>query len=550
MSDQHMKNKTTLPYTSWTKFIKGLSLVVQVCLILLICSVLFVGGVSAGFFASYIKDEPQHSYEELNNRINSIHSTGEAYFQDGTLIGELRSDSKLYPVLIDEISSHMINALLATEDNEFFVHQGINIRGLSRALREELITPGAGTGGSTITQQLVKNQIVGSERSLDRKFREMALAMRVENMFEKDEILEAYLNIIYFGMNTNGQQIEGIQAASIGIFGVDVSELNIAQSAYLSGMVQAPGMYTPFNRNGSLNENNLERGQNRAQWVLERMLQTERITEEEFTEASEYKYEQYLAEWQPTMLDQYPFLTFTIEDRVTGILQDIILKREGKDREDFDPGELQKLANIELSRSGYKIYTTIDQELYDAFHNIADEHNFGPRSSTNTYQYLDAESGEEKERGYLEQVAATLLDNETGAILAMLEGRDYHESNIDLTNRSFQPGSSIKPILGYGPALEEGLLQPASPLDDVPLFDYGDHPPMNYNKDFRGLGSVREYIKVSQNIPAIQAFRENRKLIGTEGLFEYSQKLELNHIGETEMSYDSTAIGGLNRVGQ
>ena len=300
------------------KILKGLRsawLVFQVLLVLMIMGALFAGGVAAGYFASHVKDEPLRDYKELNEKIHSIHQTGEAYFRDGRLIGEIRAESYLYPVELDDVSSHLIDAVLATEDNEFFEHEGIDLRGLSRAVLQEITTPGQGSGGSTLTQQLVKMKILTPERTFERKFREIVLAMRLEKMFKKQTILEAYLNMVYFGFNADGSNIEGVQAAAEGIFDTDVGDLNIAQSAYLAGMIQSPGRYTPFTRKGTVNEENLERGQKRAQYVLKRMLETGRISQEEYEEALAFDYKASLAKPKPSMVEKYPYLTFSIEER-------------------------------------------------------------------------------------------------------------------------------------------------------------------------------------------------------------------------------------------
>ena len=534
------------------KILKGLRsawLVFQVLLVLMIMGALFAGGVAAGYFASHVKDEPLRDYKELNEKIHSIHQTGEAYFRDGRLIGEIRAESYLYPVELDDVSSHLIDAVLATEDNEFFEHEGIDLRGLSRAVLQEITTPGQGSGGSTLTQQLVKMQILTPERTFERKFREIVLAMRLEKMFKKQTILEAYLNMVYFGFNADGSNIEGVQAAAEGIFDTDVGDLNIAQSAYLAGMIQSPGRYTPFTRKGTVNEENLERGQKRAQYVLKRMLETGRISQEEYEEALAFDYKASLAKPKPSMVEKYPYLTFSIEERAAEILADQMLEEEGRKRDDLSDEELESLldsARRELSIGGYKVYTTIDEDLYNAFHEVAANYDFGPRSRNKTYTYEDPETGETKEIGYLEQAAATLIDHETGAILAKLEGRDFEESEIDFTTRPFQPGSSIKPVLDYATAFDIGALQPASVIDDVPIFNWDSTKeyPTNFDNRFRGLMTVREALTRSQNIPAIKAFRTAKASIGEEGVYEYVHKLGLSHFTLEEMQHDANAIGG------
>ncbi|QZT35061.1 transglycosylase domain-containing protein [Caldalkalibacillus thermarum TA2.A1] len=549
-NDQKQNNEKgqVVKQKRWVYLLKVTWLVTQVLFVLLVMGLLFAGGVSAGYFASFVHDEPIRSYEEIKEDIYNIQQTGEVYFKNNEFIGYLRTEVHRQPVDIEEVSPHLIDAILATEDNEFFEHKGINIRALGRAVLEELSSPGKGTGGSTVTQQLVKNQLLTAERTYDRKFNELLLAMRVERMFSKEDILEAYINVVYLGYNANGTNIEGVGAAAEGVFGVSVSDLNIAQSAYIAGMIQSPGRYTPFNRNGTINEENLERGLVRMNYVLERMLETGRITQQEYNEALAFDIKGSLAKPEPTIVENYPYLTFAIEEAAIDILLDLRLEQEGLERHEVDNLEQYwEQARQDLFRGGYKIYTTIDKELYEAFQRVVAEAQFGPRSSIQTKTVEDPETGEEKEVGLLEQVGGTLIDNQTGAILAMIEGRDYNESQVNFSRSVRQPGSAIKPILDYAPAFELGVLQPASVIDDVPLFapdgSRGYHMFQNFNRRFHGLVTVRKALEQSYNIPAIKAMEMARNH-NSEAVLDYLHKMNLTMFKEEHLHELSGAIGG------
>lgn len=542
---------TFIKQKKWVYQLKMAWIVLQVLLVLLLVGCFFAGGVAAGYFASFVHDEPIRTLSEIRTNISTVEQTSEVYFRNNQFIGYLRTESHRLPVEYEEVSEHLINAILATEDNEFFDHPGINVRSFGRAVLEELTSPGEGTGGSTITQQLVKNQFLSPERSFERKFNEMLLAMRVERFIPKEEILEAYMNMIYLGYNANGTNIEGVGAAAEGIFGVKAGDLNLAQAAYLAGMIQSPGRYTPFNRNGTINEENLNRGLERMKYVLGRMLETGRITKDEYDEALTFDIKSSLAEPQPTIVDQYPYLTFAIEEAALEILLDLHLEKEGLDKEkieDLEPYRAQ--VRRQLSSGGYKIYTTIDKELYEALHQTVAEAEFGPRSKKHQTTIEDPETGKEIKVGLLEQVGGTLIHNRTGAILAMIEGRDFNESQVNFSRAGRQPGSAIKPVLDYAPAFELGLLQPASVIDDAPMYAYdysqGRYKRFgNFSGRYYGLVTVRKAVEQSYNIPAIKAMQmtANRD---PNALLNFMQLMKLNQITSEAIGILPSAIGGGN----
>src|SRR5690625_6590696 len=160
---------------------------------------LFAGGVGAGYFASLVKDEPIRSYEDMRKDIYNYEETSKLYFANNKYIGDIRSDLHREEIELEDVSELVIQAVLATEDQLFYEHNGIVPKAIVRALYQEVANSDARTGGSTLTQQLIKNQILTNEVSFERKAKEILLAMRLENFFEKDEILEAYLNIISYG---------------------------------------------------------------------------------------------------------------------------------------------------------------------------------------------------------------------------------------------------------------------------------------------------------------------------------------------------------------
>lgn len=493
----------------------------KITFLLMIMGGLFAGGAATGYVASLVKDDPVRSYDEISEKVFSNYLTGFAYFQDKGLIGQLRAEEDRRLVKKDEVSPHLINAIIATEDRHFYEHRGIDPKATVRATLQDILGTPVQTGGSTLTQQLIKQTILSPKVSHERKAKEIFLALRLERMFSKDQILEAYMNEMYFGQSANGSNIYGVQAAAKGIFGVDAKDLNIPQAAYIAGMLQAPSRYIPFNKEG------LEAGLKRQKIVLDRMLENGYITEDQLKEAQSYSIEASLAKSKPKAYSQYPFLMMEIEERAARVLLDQEIAKDPKlNKETMTRQEYRELLDNkrkEVLRGGYHIYTTIDKSIYEMMTAIAENpDNFGPNR---TYKArFGSETKEVKDA--LEEVGATLIDNKTGAILGFIGGRDFKVQQVNHTTRPRQPGSAMKPIAAYAPAFELGLLQPGSAIDDAPLaLENGagnpPHYPANWNNKFQGLITTREALRQSYNIPAIKAYLD----VGIPEALGYVEKM-------------------------
>lgn len=516
-------------------------------LIIFILTIVFFGiGVGAGFFASLVKDEPIPSEEEMKASIYNYDVTSQIYFANNELLGNLQTDLERKEVSLQDVSKHAINALIATEDHYFYEHSGIVPKAILRAAYQELTNASVQTGGSTITQQLVKNQLLSSEVSFKRKAKEILLAIRLERFLEKDEILEAYVNIVSFGRNSSGQNIAGIESAAQGIFGVSAKELNLPQAAFIAGLPQNPFKYTPFNQDGTVKES-IEPALNRMKTVLKRMLVTGYINEKQYEEALAYDIKANLAKPKPIPQKEYPYIHFEVERRAKEILAKTFAKKDKLDGEklanDFKRYEkigfearyfakseedVAKAQNVDLTevknnylrfknylnvadnalrRNGYQIYTTIDKTLYDAMekakNRVLDNQLYfqPPITVSETDQ-----NGNRIIKRYPMQLGAILIENETGKILSFIGGRHYEESQFNYATQAYRSnGSTIKPLLDYAPAMETGKLQPGSMLMDAPL-TVNNWKPANYSNSFRGPVSVREALKDSLNIPAARAF--------------------------------------------
>lgn len=496
---------------------------------------LLAGGAVTGYVAALVKDEEVRPQTVIQNEVGEYSMTGYVYFKDDSLVGQLRTDEDRIVITYDEIPESVINALLATEDNNFFEHEGVDIMGLGRAVKQKLLNEDTQTGGSTLTQQLARRVFLSLDRTDSRKIKEIFLSLRMERYLTKQEILAAYLNKMPFGNGSNGYQVFGIKAAAKGIFGItDLSKLNIAQSAYLAGLPQLPSLYTAFTGSGDFNEEGFERAMLRQKFVLSRMLETGRITQQEYDEAIKFDVRSSLAPPSEKAYTTYPYLMLEAERQAAEVLlmqEDPTLKKE--DLRKKENASLIEEAREQLLRGGYHVYTTIDKDVYTIMRDIAsDEENFTPYS---------------EEKG-LEQIAGVMIDHKTGAIIGMLEGRDFYEEQMNFATQMIrQPGSAMKTLAAYLPAIETGLIQPASIVDDSPIVmrdgQKGYHIPMNVTNKFMGLVTAREALNRSLNLPALKIFNDEVKI---DAAWEFVRSLGITTL-QPEDAYSQTGvIGGLS----
>ncbi|MEM5591889.1 transglycosylase domain-containing protein [Niallia circulans] len=244
-------------------------------------------GIGAGYFASLVKDEPIRPYTTMQKDIYNYEETSELFFANNEYLGKVPTDLEREEVKIKDVSPYLKDAVIATEDENFYTHNGVVPKAIFRALFQEVANSSTQSGGSTLTQQLIKNQILTNEVSFERKAKEILLALRLEKFFEKDEILEAYLNVSTLGRNSSGRNIAGVQSAANGIFGVDAKDLTLPQAAFIVGLPQSPFGYTPFTQEGKLKKN-LEPGLNRMKTVLNRMYDQKKISKQEYDTAMKY----------------------------------------------------------------------------------------------------------------------------------------------------------------------------------------------------------------------------------------------------------------------
>ncbi|MDE0243683.1 MAG: transglycosylase domain-containing protein [Candidatus Kaiserbacteria bacterium] len=413
---------------------------------------------------------------------------------------DFSEDEKRLFTPINEVSPHIINATIAIEDDLFFQHKGIRPEAFARAVWNNIKSGSFSQGGSTITQQVIKNIFLTSEKKVTRKIKEMFLALKLEERLSKEEILEIYLNTIPYGGVSYG-----VAEASSAFFGKDPNEATIAEAAYLAAIPNAPTFYSPYGSNKKL----LEERKNR---VLGLMLDQGRITRDEYETA---KRENVHFQSRDVFSIKAPHFVFFVKE---------ILERE------YGPS----MKPLE----GKEIRTTLDLAMQQEIE-----------------EQIQAFAPALEEKHGADNIAALVLLANTGEILTMIGSRDFFDSDIDgsvnLTTSLRQPGSTFKPIV-YAQAFEKGL-RPETVVYDVQtqfsescdedLFETtsdGCYSPFNYTGRFSGPVSLRNALASSVNIPAVKALY----LAGIPETISLAKKMGITSITEQPEHYGlSLALG-------
>lgn len=383
------------------------------------------------------------------------------------------------PVKMDEVAEDLVAAVVAAEDDSFFKHSGVSVSGIARALWVNMRGGGIRQGGSTLTQQLVKNLYLTHERTLGRKAQELVLAVLLEVRYDKQRILEAYLNEIYLG-GSGGVSLMGMGAASRAYFGKDPGQLDLAEAATLAGMIRAPAAYSPLAHPDKAKE--------RRDWVLERMRKLR------------------LAE--PERIDR-------ALKRPVSTAPEPVVRRRAPYFADAMAVEAQRRFGIgDLADSGHALFSTLDWRSQQT------------AVSAVAWGLDKAEAGYQKNhsgKGPL-QAALVSVDPRTGGILAYVGGRSYEQSQFDRAGQALrQPGSAFKPIV-YSAAFETDKATPSSFIEDSPLTIRKAGlvwSPKNDDGSFHGWVSVRRAMEKSYN-PATARLAQQ---VGMEKVVELAHEM-------------------------
>lgn len=377
--------------------------------------------------------------------------------RNGKFLYKIYKDENRTLVTLDSLPNFVKNAFLAAEDKDFYQHKGFSISGTVRALYKN-ITDSKTEGGSTITQQLVKNTLLSNEKTITRKIKELILSVQVEFAYSKDKIFEMYLNQVAFG-----GPAYGIQEAARQYFNVDAKDLNLSQATFLAGLPQAPSTYSPFGDQPYL-------AKERQKFVLDQMLKLNMITQDEYQESLSYP----LSFNSAKIEINAPHFVMFIKDQLT-----------------------KELGESIVYQGGLIVTTTLDLDLQEKAQKIVTDE----IKSLKNYQVTNG--------------SALVTNPKTGEILAMVGSKDYFNLNedgqVNLTLALRQPGSSIKP-LNYALAFENGY-GPGSVIEDKP-YTYnlsGQEPwtPKNYDGKFHGFVTLRQALGSSYNIPSVVLLSKN-----------------------------------------
>lgn len=525
------KKKTKTNLTIWTIFsniLLGIKATFNTLFILAFIGGLLGAGVVMGYAVSLFDQVSVPQTEDLLKQVNNISSISEIRYADGSMIGAIESDLLRTSVLSESISDNLKQAIVATEDEHFAEHNGVVPKAVIRASLGNFIGLGSSSGGSTLTQQLIKQQVVGDAPTLTRKATEIVDALALERAMSKDEILTTYLNVAPFGRNNKGQNIAGAQQAATGIFGVDASKLTIPQAAFLAGLPQSPISYSPYESTGEMkSEEDMELGIKRSKDVLYNMYRTGILSQEDYETYKAYDIKQDFLPAENASVSSKGFLYFTVLDEVTNIMYDYLVQKDNVSAQELKNESIQKsyreLAEKEIQNGGYHITTTIDKTIHTAMQNAVANYGY----------LLDDSSGQP-------EVGNVLMDNQTGAILGFVGGRDYQTNqNNHAFDTKRSPASTTKPLLAYGIAIDQGLMGSASVLSNYPTNFSNGNPIMHVNSPGTAMIDLKEALNYSWNIPAYWTYRILREK-GVD-VRSYMEKMGYEI---TEYGIESLPMGG------
>ncbi len=471
---------------------------------------LFGAGVALGYGVALFDKAKVPQLEDLVKQVKNISSISEIVYADGSVIASIESDLLRTSVSSEEISDNLKKAIVATEDEHFLEHNGVVPKAVIRATLGTFAGLGSSSGGSTLTQQLIKQQVVGDAPTLARKATEIVDALALERSMSKDEILTTYLNVAPFGRNHKGQNIAGAQQAAEGIFGIDANKLSIPQATFLAGLPQSPITYSPYENTGELkSDEDLELGLKRAKDVLYNMYRTGALTREEYDQYKDYNLKQDFLPSGTVNAVSRDYLYFTAMTEATDHMYDYLVRQDNVSSQELKNESIQKAyherAEQELSNGGYKITTTINKKIHNAMQNAVA--NYG--------RLVDDSTGQP-------EVGNVLMDNKTGAVLGFVGGRNYQTNqNNHAFDTKRSPASTTKPLLAYGIAIDQGLMGSASILSNYPTKFSNGNPIMYVNSPGTGMMTLGEALNYSWNIPAYWTYRMLReKGVDVKGYME------------------------------
>ena len=450
--------------------------------IISILFVLIVAGAGCGFISATMQSLPDvgNVKPPASSQIYDVH---------GNLITTVHATENRLPVPLKQIPKNLQNAFIATEDSRFYSHHGIDPIGVLRAIAVNVVRSGVSEGGSTITQQLARNAFLNQDRTFKRKISEALLALQIEKRYSKDEILNMYMNQIYFG-----QGAYGVESAAHIYFGKDVKDLNLAQCSLLAGLPQSPNYYSPFN--------NLEAAKTRQATVLSQMVKYGYIDQATADEAKNADLGLISKDQAEQVKDNNNASYFT-----DYVIQEIS----------------EKYGDDAIYKDGLKIYTTLDMDAQDA----------AVRAMRNLPNFYTDDQGLTQPQG-----ALVAINPHNGYIVAMVGGRGNDSFNR-ATQAYRQAGSAFKPFV-YLAAIQKGMTPGTTIVDDE--VNYNGWTPKNYEKKHYGKVTLRYALTHSINIPAVKLADE----VGMSKVIDLAKSMGISNL-QPEDNNLSSALGGLTK---
>lgn len=485
---------------------------VLMVLVLAAVAYYYAGGYAAK--VSAMKTEAVSLVSHSSKETFRQSQTSIAYDVNGEVLSVLKGEKDVYYISYDEIPIYIKQAIVSTEDKRFYKHNGIDYKGIARAVVAMIQDGEVTQGGSTITQQLARTVYLSTEKTWERKIEEMYIAVELENKYSKEEILEFYLNNVYFA---NGYY--GIEAAAEGYFGTDVNHLSLSQMIYLCAIPNNPTLYDPLEHPDKTLE--------RRDRILKSMLDDKVISENSYKTAVA----ETITTVEPTTIKNNYAETYTYYCATRALMecegftfQTVFADDEERQQYEKEYQELYEECNAKLFTGGYRIYTSIDLHAQNQLQASID--------------WVLASFTEQNEEGiYALQGASVCIDNTTGMVRAIVGGRSQDVEGYTL-NRAFQsyrqPGSAIKPLIVYTPALERGYT-PDTIVVDEPV----ENGPDNGDGRFSGAMTLRQAVALSKNTVAWKIFDEITPEVG----ISYLESMGFARLDENDKRLPA-AIGG------
>ena len=482
--------------------------IIVTVLLVILTTILLLGCVFAFYVKTCLTEDLDVSLTDYKlSETSSIYceTSPGVYEELATLHG---SENRIW-VDLNDVPDHLVKALVAIEDHRFYTHKGVDWYRTVGAMFTLLTGGDDSFGGSTLTQQLIKTLTGNNEVTVQRKLIEIFQALEFEKKYDKDEILEWYLNAVYFG-----EGAFGIYTAAEKYFGKEPSELTLAESASIVGIVNLPTYYSPFYSE--------ESNKTRQEAVLRRMYELGFISYDEYDQAMN---EELVFSRSVTEVETQDIYSYYVEAVRKEVIEDLMEQK----------GVSQETAAMLLSSGGYRIYSCLDPYIQQCVDNVyLDAENF-PKPWNNTSQQF--------------QSAMVIMDPYTGKVLAMAGGVGEKNANLILnraTDTLRAPGSSIKPLSVYGPAIEYGLITPSTLVNDAPRDEVDMSQdywyPTNLPNQYSGIIDIAEAVRASKNTVAAQVLDK----LGIEASYNFLRnKLGITSLVGDDYNYAPLALGEL-----